>query len=96
MAAAFRAGKPQIPCPVMLDQPYNARTVLRLGCALDYIPFQKLTSTKLSRALERVFCDEQNIFEVAEEIKRDISEESDSALDDAYEVIMDYATKFRF
>eukprot|EP01035_Chromulina_nebulosa_P023990 gene23990-31145_t len=32
-AAAFRSGVPQLPCPVMLDQPSNAAIVVSKGCA---------------------------------------------------------------
>jgi sterol 3beta-glucosyltransferase len=32
-AAALRSGTPQVPAPFMLDQPFNAATVVKLGCA---------------------------------------------------------------
>jgi sterol 3beta-glucosyltransferase len=95
MAAALRAGKPQIPCPVMLDQPHNARIVQRLGCALDYIPFQQLTSSNLSRALERIFCNEGGIFEQAQLVQQEIEEECGGAMEEAQELIVDYVKRFR-
>jgi hypothetical protein len=48
MAAALRSGVPQVPCPVMLDQPHNAATVVRLGCAPGVLPFSNLSARKLA------------------------------------------------
>lgn len=48
MAAALRAGVPQVPCPVMLDQPHNARTVVRLHCAPGLVPFSGISAQRLS------------------------------------------------
>lgn len=95
MAAALRAGKPQIPCPVMLDQPHNARMVTRLGCAFESIPFLQLSTANLSRALERIFCDDFGIFACAQRVKEEIEEECGDAMDEAYELIEDYVKLWR-
>lgn len=42
-AAALRAGVPQVPCWVMLDQPHNATRVHDMGCATEPLPFHKMT-----------------------------------------------------
>jgi sterol 3beta-glucosyltransferase len=94
MAAALRAGRPQIPCPVMLDQPYNARTVQRLGCALDILPFANLTTVKLCQALEKVFNNVKNVAGIANGLRAEIEEESDNALDQTCEILLDYVRKF--
>lgn len=94
-AAALRSGTPQIPCPVMLDQPHNARVVTRLKCAFDIIPFQQLSSQNLSRALERIFCDEDGIQEECKIVANELEEECGNAMDEAYELILDYVKRFQ-
>ena len=45
--AALRAGRPQIACPVMVDQPHNAKMLKRLGVASGIVPYAKLSVTRL-------------------------------------------------
>jgi sterol 3beta-glucosyltransferase len=59
MAAALRSGIPQVPCPVMLDQPFNATTVVRLGCAPGVMPFSKLTAQKLAPLVAATFANDR-------------------------------------
>jgi UDP:flavonoid glycosyltransferase YjiC (YdhE family) len=51
-AAALRSGVPQIPCPVMLDQPHMAKVILGLGVAPDILPFSKLSVERLAPLLQ--------------------------------------------
>lgn len=51
MAAALRAGVPQVPCPYLVDQPYLARMLVRFGVAPAVVPFARLTPARLGRAL---------------------------------------------
>lgn len=53
-AAALRSGKPQIPCPVMLDQTHNAKIIVDLNCAPCYLPYSSLTTQKLYQAIMKV------------------------------------------
>lgn len=53
-ASALSAGVPQIPCPVMLDQPHNAQLVVKLGVAPAVLPFQELSAKRLSDLISRV------------------------------------------
>eukprot|EP01039_Chlorochromonas_danica_P007441 gene7441-8228_t len=81
MAAALRAGVPQVPCPFMLDQPHNARTILSLKCGLATIPYSALTAAKLTKELQRVFADEKGVRESAEKIGEQIRAECATSLD---------------
>eukprot|EP00326_Haptolina_ericina_P024779 CAMPEP_0181189800 /NCGR_PEP_ID=MMETSP1096-20121128/11856_1 /TAXON_ID=156174 ORGANISM="Chrysochromulina ericina, Strain CCMP281" /NCGR_SAMPLE_ID=MMETSP1096 /ASSEMBLY_ACC=CAM_ASM_000453 /LENGTH=139 /DNA_ID=CAMNT_0023278979 /DNA_START=54 /DNA_END=473 /DNA_ORIENTATION=+ len=51
MAAAMRAGVPQMPVTVMLDQPHNARLCVALGLAPAWLPFTRLTASRLAKQL---------------------------------------------
>jgi sterol 3beta-glucosyltransferase len=52
VAAALRAGRPQVPCPFMLDQPHNAQLLIDLGCAPCIVPFDEaITGAKLGAAV---------------------------------------------
>mmetsp|Transcript_49137 Transcript_49137/g.92120 ORF Transcript_49137/g.92120 Transcript_49137/m.92120 type:complete len:167 (-) Transcript_49137:58-558(-) len=59
-AAVLRAGVPSVCLPVMLDQPSNARHLVRLGVAPDPIPFHDVEASrdvvveKVKMALESV------------------------------------------
>ena len=50
-AAALRAGVPQVPCPVMLDQPHNAKLMVALGVAPGVVPYAALTAARLGGQL---------------------------------------------
>lgn len=50
-AAALRSGVPQVPCPVMLDQPHNARLMVGLGVAPGAVPYASLTAARLGAQL---------------------------------------------
>ena len=53
-AASLRAGVPQIACPVMVDQPHNARVMNRLGVVAGIVPFGKLSVEMLHPPLRRI------------------------------------------
>ncbi|KAL3775294.1 hypothetical protein ACHAW5_000945 [Stephanodiscus triporus] len=53
-AAALRSGRPQIACPVMVDQPHNARVLDRLGVAAGIVPFGKMSVDRLLPPLRRI------------------------------------------
>eukprot|EP01038_Epipyxis_sp_PR26KG_P005422 gene5422-7511_t len=92
MAAALRSGIPQIPCPVILDQPHNAKIIVSLGCANTFIPFTKLTAKKIVDQLFRIFSNEGNIKENAAKIGEEVRFESGASLDYYCDVIEAYAS----
>ncbi|MCO8276939.1 glycosyltransferase [Actinoplanes sp. TRM 88003] len=50
-AAGLRAGVPAVPVPLMVDQPFWAQHLVRLGVAPTTIPFRRLTATRLGAAI---------------------------------------------
>lgn len=96
MAAALRAGKPQIPCPVMLDQPHNAEIIKQLGCALDVIPFSTAykSPNRLQNAINRVLTDKGNLIRRANEVRDIVVEESNQAFQITLKAINQYSVKF--
>ncbi|MFF2658408.1 glycosyltransferase [Kitasatospora sp. NPDC058032] len=49
--AALRAGVPAVPVPVMVDQPFWAERLHRLGVAPEPVPFADLTAERLAAAI---------------------------------------------
>ncbi|MER7842559.1 glycosyltransferase [Kitasatospora sp. NPDC096077] len=49
--AALRAGVPAVPVPVMVDQPFWAARLHRLGVAPEPVPFAELTAERLAAAI---------------------------------------------
>ncbi|MBM0278017.1 glycosyltransferase [Micromonospora tarensis] len=49
--AGLRAGVPTVPVPFMVDQPFWAQRLERLGVAPEAIPFRKLNAARLAAAL---------------------------------------------
>ncbi|WP_426505016.1 glycosyltransferase [Dactylosporangium sp. McL0621] len=56
-AAALRAGVPQVPVPVMVDQPFWAKRLDRLGVTPGPIPMRKLRAQRLAEALKAATTD---------------------------------------
>ena len=52
--AGLRAGVPAVPVPFMVDQPFWARRLERLGVTPGAIPFRRLTAARLAAALTEV------------------------------------------
>ncbi|KAJ3361865.1 hypothetical protein GGF32_006894 [Allomyces javanicus] len=52
VAAAARAGVPQVPVPVAIDQPYWAQRVYELGIAARPVPFGKRSGARIAAAVE--------------------------------------------
>ncbi|GAA3336402.1 glycosyltransferase [Amorphoplanes nipponensis] len=50
-AAGLRAGVPAVPVPCMVDQPFWARRLERLGVTPGAIPFRRLSADRLAAAL---------------------------------------------
>ncbi|WP_290060319.1 glycosyltransferase [Amycolatopsis solani] len=50
-AAALAAGRPQVACPFMFDQPYFGRRLFALGVAPPPQPLRELTADGLARAI---------------------------------------------
>ncbi len=97
MAAALRAGKPQVPCPVMLDQPHNADIVIRLKCAIQSIPFQHIYKKKkiLFSVISRTLDNENNILEKAMGVSQVIAQESASSLENSIDIICKHVQIYR-
>lgn len=86
MAASLKSGIPQIPVPFLLDQPYNAKVVLKLGVAPAVIPFAKLSSKNLVAAIRKVLND-PNFSVRAKTVGDFVNRESASALDTTCEIV---------
>ncbi|MBE8525412.1 glycosyltransferase family 1 protein [Amycolatopsis sp. H6(2020)] len=52
-AAAVAAGRPQVICPFVADQPFWGRRMAHLGVAPPPIPQRRLTAAKLADAIDR-------------------------------------------
>lgn len=72
--ASLRSGVPQVPCPVMLDQPFFGAQMHHLGVAPEPIPFPDLTLEKLVAAL-RIASTSQAMKDKAALVARDMAED---------------------
>ncbi|HEY3465087.1 MAG TPA: nucleotide disphospho-sugar-binding domain-containing protein [Amycolatopsis sp.] len=52
-AAAVAAGRPQVICPFVADQPFWGRRMAHLGVAQPPIAQPRLTAAKLAEAIDR-------------------------------------------
>jgi sterol 3beta-glucosyltransferase len=73
-AAGLRAGVPAVPVPMLLDQPFWADRLCRLGVAPRSVPFAELTADALADAL-RACLDEPTYRERAADVGRVIRSE---------------------
>lgn len=89
MAAALRAGVPQIPCPFMLDQPHNAKLLTSLGCALEVLPFSKVSTKRLSNIINQIHLNKKGVRQRAAEVGRRVKEESEEAMEKYCQVLDD-------
>jgi sterol 3beta-glucosyltransferase len=97
MAAALRSGVPQVPCPVMLDQPHNAQTVLRLGCTAGILPFGNLNARWLSRLIRASLAEDAagtRIRRSAQICGKQVSREGKVALEEYCTIIESYGAEF--
>lgn len=79
-AAALRAGRPQIACPVMVDQPHNAKMLDRLGVVGGIVPFgKKMTVKTLLPPLMRILNEKGDgpLCQTARDLAMSIGKESD-------------------
>ncbi len=61
VGAAVAAGRPQVLCPVGLDQPFWAGRMRDLGVAADPVPMHRLTAPALEAALRQVLHDDATV-----------------------------------
>ncbi|KNE63285.1 hypothetical protein AMAG_08426 [Allomyces macrogynus ATCC 38327] len=54
IAAAVRAGVPQVPVPVAIDQPFWAQRVFELGVAARPVPFAKRSGARIAAGIKEV------------------------------------------
>ncbi|KAF0716016.1 Aste57867_3073 [Aphanomyces stellatus] len=80
-AAALQSGVPQIPCPIMVDQFYNAKKMVQLGVALTTIGSKQLTAVTVSKAVTAVLHNEKHVRMRAQEMGRHVTDESAGNLD---------------
>lgn len=79
----------------MLDQPHNAKTIVRLGCAVDILPFSRLTATRLSRLITSSLANDEKgkaLRDCATRIGEHIRKESSDSLDRFCSVVEETAT----
>ncbi|OQR97556.1 hypothetical protein ACHHYP_10738 [Achlya hypogyna] len=79
--AALASGTPQVPCPVLLDQPHNAKVLVGLGVAPKTIPFRHLSAKHLALAVQGVFRNVDNVQGKARDVGKSLQEEAAGALE---------------
>jgi len=77
MAAALRAGKPQLIIPFSVDQPFWAKRLFRLGYSLRPLREREVTAAALAGAFDEM--DNPDVFERAQNIAAIISGENAAA-----------------
>ncbi|KAL9658674.1 hypothetical protein ABK040_006208 [Willaertia magna] len=87
IGACLKSGKPQIPVPVFMDQPFWGRKMFELGVASEPIPFKDITSEKIISAISYVLDDDHSKKEKAKEIGELIRKEGDG-VDRAVELFL--------
>ena len=73
----------------MLDQPHNADTVNRLGCAAGIVPFRKITLQRLLGPILRARGDAELLLRTLQ-VSKMVTTESESALDHYCDVIQQH------
>ncbi|GLZ32055.1 glycosyl transferase family 1 [Lentzea sp. NBRC 105346] len=68
-AAALAAGRPQVVCPFVADQPHWARRMHALGVAPEPVPHRKLTTSALASAISRALTLGQRADDLGERIR---------------------------
>lgn len=79
IGAALAAGRPQVICPFMFDQPFNGRCMYGLGVAPRPLPERSLTAEALARAI-RIAVTDQSLATRAREIGRRVRSEGGLAV----------------
>ncbi|KAF0719181.1 Aste57867_1211 [Aphanomyces stellatus] len=87
-AAALRSGVPQIPCPEVTDQFYNAKQLVRLGVALRVIRSKQLSAATLTKAVVAVLHNENHVRLTAQSIGEFVAEESNGNVDRLCDAIL--------
>ena len=81
-AAALRSGVPQVPCPFGLDQPHNARQLVRLHVAPCVVPYSaSLSAAALGRAVGMVLMNEGGCVEAARAARAIVAREEEESAD---------------
>ncbi len=94
MAAALRAGIPQVPCPILLDQPHNANQIVRIGCAKAILPFPKLTKVDPLAEQVKFAFENEELQAKAKEIGLKIAQESDKTPEKFVQIITNYYSMY--
>lgn len=90
MAAALRAGRPQVPCPFMLDQPHNSQILVNLGVTPAIVPFNSsLTAERLGQVIKQTLV-ESRFARIAQDIGEQIRQESASTMNTMVNMIEQY------
>ena len=87
-----------MPCPVMMDQPHNANTILGLGVAPAILPFAKLTAARLAPLLSAAIATDvagAGYRRRAQECAEQIREESTSCMGRYCDIIEQYSASYR-
>ncbi|OQS05310.1 hypothetical protein THRCLA_02545 [Thraustotheca clavata] len=78
---ALLSGSPQIPCPVMFEQPANAEAIVNMGVALRAHPYQSLSAQEIGHDVNAILTNTKDIQTKVKEIAALLEEESNGALD---------------
>ncbi|OQS01989.1 hypothetical protein THRCLA_21538 [Thraustotheca clavata] len=78
---ALLSGTPQIPCPVLCDQPCNAKVLVELGVAYRIRPYQSITAKQIANDVKSILANFKDIQSKAKEVGNALRQECDSNLD---------------
>jgi len=79
-AAALRSGVPQVPCPFGLDQPHNAKQLIRLGVAPTVVPYSaRISAAALGIAVEKVLSNFGGCVEAAKKAQAIVKAEEEKS-----------------
>ena len=81
MAAALRAGVPQVPTPFAVDQPYNAAMLVRIGVAPAAVPWGVVSGAVLAAEVARAIDPTKPFAAAARRVSAFVRAESAGALD---------------
>lgn len=86
-AAALRSGVPQVPCPVMLDQPHNSKLMVGLGVAPGVVPYASMTVSSLCAQLRAALAPGSGVVQAARQAAVHVEKESAAGLERMCEAV---------
>ncbi|OQS03308.1 stomatin [Thraustotheca clavata] len=72
---ALLSGTPQIPCPVLCDQPCNAKVLVELGVAFRIRPYQSITAKQIANDVKSILANFNDIQTKAKQVANSLRQE---------------------